>query len=249
MVSAYSMSRQTPSASTSPRPPTGPRRDAAQSRVRWLSARGAFRLAVLALMGALVTLIGLRFYTEVRYGDFALGPHDVRPAPVAIVFGAGVWLDGQPTPVLYDRVAAAADLYRLGKVETLLLSGDGRLPVLDEPAAMQRVAVQLGVPESAIVLDPEGLRTYASCERAHDVFGVSRAVLVTQTFHLPRARLLCEAHGIDTEGLASDRQRYPWRWSLSWQVRETLATAVAWGDVVLHRIGLEPPRPAAIWNR
>jgi vancomycin permeability regulator SanA len=102
---------------------------------------------------------------------------------VAIVFGAGLWRDGSPTPVLRDRVATAADLYFAGKVEKLLFSGDNRIVEYNEPAAMRAYALQLGVPDEAIVLDYAGRRTYDTCYRARAIFGVKEAVLVTQKFH------------------------------------------------------------------
>ncbi|MFZ6018384.1 MAG: SanA/YdcF family protein, partial [Chloroflexota bacterium] len=72
-------------------------------------------------------------------------------APVAIVFGAGLTRDGQPTPVLRDRVATAVELYFDGKVQKILMSGDNRFVDYNEPGAMKRYALSLGVPEADIV--------------------------------------------------------------------------------------------------
>jgi SanA protein len=134
--------------------------------------------------------------------------------------------------VLYDRVAAAAELYRLGKVQKLLLSGDNRFLNYNEPGAMRKTALSLGVPESALVLDYAGRSTYDTCYRARAIFGLTRAVLVTQTFHLPRALFTCEALGLETVGVVADRHKYgpALAW---WSLRETLATANAWVEVKL----------------
>ena len=51
-------------------------------------------------------------------------PDAVAPVPVALVFGAGIGPNGQLSPTLADRVAAAVQLYTLGRVQHLLLSGD-----------------------------------------------------------------------------------------------------------------------------
>jgi len=155
--------------------------------------------------------------------------HVVPPAPVALVLGAGLWQDGTPTPALYDRVATAVDLYKAGKVKKLLMSGDNRFVNYNEPAAMKKLAVQLGVPAQDIVLDYAGRRTYDSCYRAREIFQVKQVVIVTQRFHLDRSVFLCDAMGIQSVGVAADRRRYqtlPW-----WQVREVFATAAAWWDV------------------
>ena len=119
--------------------------------------------------------------------------YTVESAPVhraAIVFGAGLWRDGSPTPVLRDRVATAAQLYFAGKVEKLLMSGDNSYVEHNEPGAMRGYALELGVPDEAIVLDYAGRRTYDTCYRAKAIFGLQEAVLVTQSVP-PAARPVC----------------------------------------------------------
>lgn len=157
---------------------------------------------------------------------------------VAIVFGAGLWRDGSPSPVLRDRVATAADLYHSGKVEKLLMSGDNSSPGHNEPAAMQDFAINLGVPEGDIVLDYAGRRTYDTCYRARDIFDVDAAILVTQGFHLPRALYTCNALGVSAIGVPADQRQYR-RSSLAfWNLRESVATAVA-----LWEVHISQPQP------
>jgi len=105
---------------------------------------------------------------------------------VAIVFGAGLQRDGTPSAVLRDRVATAASLYFEGKVQKLLMSGDNRFLDYNEPGSMKAYAISLGVPGEDIVLDYAGRRTYDTCYRAREIFGLDEAILVTQTYHLPR---------------------------------------------------------------
>jgi vancomycin permeability regulator SanA len=132
---------------------------------------------------------------------------------------------------LYDRIATAADLYQRGVASRVILSGDGNDLYYDEPEVMRRAILRLGVPESALILDRGGVRTQETCRRARESLGVTSATLVTQAFHLPRALLLCESFGINVVGVAGDRRSYSWRWRVSWQARETAATAVAWLEV------------------
>jgi vancomycin permeability regulator SanA len=144
---------------------------------------------------------------------------------VAIVFGAGLRRDGTPTTVLADRVAAAVDLYRAGTVSQVLLSGAGSDPRGSEPVAMRRLALELGLPENAILLDQGGTRTFTTCQRARAVFGIRQATLVTQRYHLPRALALCHAIGLQAVGTAADRHDYGRRAMSVWNWRETPATA------------------------
>lgn len=158
---------------------------------------------------------------------------DVPPRPVAIVLGAGLWPDGSLTPILADRVVTAVDLYRAGAVQTLLLSGEAR-PGYSEPRRMREYALRLGVPQEALVLDEAGVRTYATCYRARGIFGVERAVVVTQRFHVARALYLCDAAGIDAVAIVADRQDYTVR-RFVWEAREYLALLLAVWDVHVRR--------------
>lgn len=151
--------------------------------------------------------------------------------PVAIVFGAGLRWDGSPTPVLRDRVRTAVNLYQLGKVKKILLSGDNRFEDYNEPGAMQAYAIELGVPPEDLVLDYAGRRTYDTCYRASAIFQVDQAYLVTQKFHLPRALFLCNQFGIDSLGINADIREYS-KYSLRyWNARESLALVAALWDV------------------
>jgi SanA protein len=158
---------------------------------------------------------------------------DVTPRRVAIVFGAGLTRSGEATPVLKDRVQTAARLYLAGKVEKLLLSGDNRYVEYNEPEAMRQYALSLGLPDQALVLDYAGRRTYDTCYRAREIFGVSEAILVTQAFHLPRAIYLCSALGIDGGGVVAENIRYRRSSLLYWNLRELAATVTALVDVHL----------------
>ena len=158
---------------------------------------------------------------------------NVPDRQVAIVFGAEVKRDGTPSIILRDRVETAVALYKGGKVEKLLMSGDNRFVDYNEPEAMRRYALALGIPDADIVLDYAGRRTYDTCYRAKEIFGVSSAVLVTQGFHLPRALFLCDAFGIDAIGVEARNYYYLKRLQLYWNLRELLATVQSVGDVYL----------------
>ena len=193
------------------------------------------RIVLTTLLGGTLVLAGLwlsqysRIYRDVQ---------EVPEAPVAIVFGAAVYPGGRPSPVLADRVVAAVELYRAGKVRKLLFSGDNQTLDYNEPAAMLNLAHSLGIPKSATQPDYGGRRTYDTCYRARHIFQVKRAILVTQAFHLPRALLTCRALGIDAVGYAADRRVYPPNEIVWWYIREGLALTRALVDVTLRR---EPP--------
>ncbi|WP_327175682.1 YdcF family protein [Streptomyces sp. NBC_01335] len=128
---------------------------------------------------------------------------DAPAEGVAVVFGAGLW-DGKPTPYLAHRLDAAAELYRTGKVKVLLVTGDNSRTEYDEPDAMRTYLTAHGVPAARIVRDYAGFDSWDSCVRAKKIFGVDRALLVSQGFHIRRAVALCRAAGIDAYGVGVD---------------------------------------------
>ncbi len=156
---------------------------------------------------------------------------ETPPIRAAIVFGAGLWRDGSPTPILRDRVTTAAKLYLDGKIEKLLMSGDNSVVEYNEPLAMRDYALSLGVPEDAIVLDYAGRRTYDTCYRAKEIFGLSEAILVTQSFHLTRAIYICSQLGLTSIGVPANNQVFRRSSLIYWNIRESLATIAALWDV------------------
>ncbi len=129
----------------------------------------------------------------------------LEPRPVVIVFGAGVWPDGTPTPYLQKRLDTAKRMQQAGKVQKILVSGDNSTEHYNEPVAMQNYLVSQGVPKDVVVLDYAGLSTYDTCYRAQDIFKVNKAYVTTQAYHLPRAVTTCRMLGIDTIGVESMR--------------------------------------------
>ena len=152
-----------------------------------------------------------------------------NPPRIAIVFGAKVWDSGEPSPVLYDRVLTAVELYRAGRVKKLLMSGDNPTANYDEPTAMKKTAMELGVPENDIVLDFAGRRTYDTCFRAKEIFEIEKAILVTQEFHQARALYLCNNLGVNSIGITANRREY--EGNDYWKFREFFSVASAWFEM------------------
>ena len=204
-----------------------------------------FRLLLILAAAAAGAVLIARILIELFASPMIFTAATSKDARVAIVFGAGLTRDGSPTPVLRDRVETAAALYFDGKVQKLLMSGDNRFTYYNEPGAMRAYALNLGVPDDAIVLDYAGRRTYDTCYRAKAIFGVQDAILVTQRFHLARALFTCVNLGIRASGVSADRRTYLPVTHLSWQLREIPASTVAiWDVFVSHPLPiLGTPEP------
>jgi vancomycin permeability regulator SanA len=179
------------------------------------------RATVAAVLVAAALVAGSGAWVRLASAGYLHEPPAAPRAPVAIVFGAQLDQDERPLPVLRNRLDTAGGLISAGRVQWLLVSGDAGGTSGDEPAAMTRHLMSGGLPRELIVADGLGLDSHATCRRAHDVYGVRRALLVTQGFHLPRAVALCRAAGIDAEGVLAecedcDRVRLAWNTGRDW---------------------------------
>jgi SanA protein len=195
---------------------------------------------------AVVLVLALSHLVQESYSHRIVPLQEAPKAPVALVFGAGLAPGGVPSAVLAQRLDAAIALWRAGKAEALLVSGDNSDRFHDETQAMRRYVLERGVPPRAVLGDASGLSTYDSCVRAHSVFGARRALLVTQRFHLTRALFIANSVGLDAWGVAADEGRPTTRRYL---VRETLSRVLALGMVLLRvepaSTRAEPSAPAA----
>jgi SanA protein len=153
---------------------------------------------------------------------------------VAIVFGASVYSNGLLSPMLEDRVKTALLLYRAQKVDRILVSGDNRTLNYNEPKAMQDYLLRHSVRASDVVVDYAGRSTYETCLRAREIFGLRRALLVTQEFHLPRALYLANKLGVDAYGVVADQQEYG---SLGYQLARELGAQLK----AYYNIHFSPP--------
>ncbi len=128
-----------------------------------------------------------------------------RPANVAVVFGARVYADGRPSPLLADRIRTGVELYRDGLVPLLIMSGGDGADGFNEARVMRDEAVKAGVDPAAVIVDPIGVSTEATVGDTAailvDRFGLRsetlRVIAVSQAYHLPRIQLAFAHVGFD----------------------------------------------------
>jgi vancomycin permeability regulator SanA len=160
---------------------------------------------------------------------------DAPSAPVALVLGAEIYGNGDPSPFVVARLEIARQLYAAGKVKVVLVSGDHARWAYNEPGAMFQWLVRHGVPGRQVALDHAGFDTYDSCARARQIFGVRKAIVVTQSYHIERAVTLCRKLGVDADGVGDDTSRIYWNPWLASSGRERMAVVKAMLDVASGR--------------
>lgn len=179
-----------------------------------LEARGGYKLDIVVLLILLFTMyFWLIPAIFIKVGSSQIYNYDnielVPESKIVLVLGAGLDSDGTPSDVLEDRLITASELYKSGKVKKFLLSGDNRTEYYNEPKVMKKYLLQeIGIPEKDIVLDYAGRRTYDSCRRAKEIWGLDEFLIVTQEFHLYRSLYLCKKMGLQVYGVSADRHWY-----------------------------------------
>ena len=151
---------------------------------------------------------------------------------VALILGTSKYTTQGNTNLFFKyRIAAAADMYHLGKVKHIIVSGDNRAHNYNEPRQMRNALIGLGVPPEAITLDYAGFRTLDSVVRCKKVFGQNKIVIVSQRFHIERALFIAKKYDINAIGFAA--QDPPGKYSLKTRVREYFAKTKAVIDLYI----------------
>lgn len=204
---------------------------------------GIFKLPSIIFLVCLIVLVTPTIYTylatkSTRYDLTKVSISEIPQRKVALIFGAGIQLDGEPTPYLRQRLDTAVTLYKAKRVDKLLLTADNSSVYYNEPIVMKRYVEKSGVLSKDITLDLAGFNTYDSCYRAKAVFSLRDATLVSQAYHLPRAMKTCQAVGVNNIGVIATSQSRDY--TFNYLLREVLAT-----DKMIIQIVLKP-KPTAL---
>jgi vancomycin permeability regulator SanA len=169
---------------------------------------GGISAVIVLVLFALAVLTTNLVITRSANDSIVKSPEEAPHAQAAIILGARVYADGTPSPMLQDRLETGIKLYKLGKVDKLLLSGDHGQTDYDEVNTMLAYVLAQGVPTWDVFTDHAGFDTYDTMYRAIDVFRVRSALIVTQEFHLARSVYTAQTLGLDCVGVVADIQPY-----------------------------------------
>jgi uncharacterized SAM-binding protein YcdF (DUF218 family) len=110
-----------------------------------------------------------------------------------IVLGTSADSDGNPTPAQLARVTEGVHEYERGVAPRLILTGGAAHNQFVEARVMARSAHAQGIPETAIILEPEARDTIQNAcyaERIMKARGWRSAEVVSSASHLPRAAMI-----------------------------------------------------------
>jgi vancomycin permeability regulator SanA len=180
-------------------------------------------------IGALTVLLLL--HLSYLLGDGFSAPN--LPADLAIVLGSKVHPDGTPSSGLQRRLERAAQIYRSGSVKAILVSGGRGAEGREEAAVMHDVLVASGIPSDKILVDRTGNNTRLTAIHAREIIqahGWHSAVVISQYYHVPRAKLALRQQGIAQISGAAAQYRFAWTDPIS-IIREF----AGWYTYLLHR--------------
>ncbi len=146
----------------------------------------------------------------------------------ALVFGAGIYRNGQPSAVLVDRVNTAIELYERGLIDEMIMSGDNSDSSRNEVDHMVRMAQEAGVPGAAIIRDDHGIHTAESIYNAKNIFGKDKVIFVSQDFHNVRILMTGEKYDLGGIAVAADRRIYNISSWMTWYLLDWLRLPVYW---------------------
>lgn len=163
--------------------------------------RGLSWAAVLAL--AIVALVNNWVVNNSEayvYSNWSLLPDN----EVGLVLGTSPFTrSGKPNPQFYGRIEAAVQLYQLGKIRKIIVSGANPDSTYNEPRQMWRELTKAGIPSQAITMDFAGVRTFDSISRAKAVFNLEQMTVITQEYHAYRAVFIAKKLNIRVAGYAA----------------------------------------------
>lgn len=178
-------------------------------------------VAVVLAVGGLVTLTNGIMVSSVKNkivcaltsNHTELSGEDIKNIKEAeiqciIVPGASVYANGNPSPMLRNRLDTAVELYdKLGQMP-ILLSGDNGNYDYNEVRVMAKYIMGKGVDKDDVFCDFAGFSTYETAYRAVKIFDVKSAAVVTQSYHMYRALYGCDKMGMKVIGICADQRRY-----------------------------------------
>lgn len=174
-----------------------------KSKFKWVLV--IFGMLTVILSGSILLIDQ---YVQRTGSKYIIRPDEVPKTDAILVLGAYVFPDGTVSFMLNDRLTEACELYKRGKAEKILVSGDHGRKDYDEVNSMKNFLKDKNIPENDVFMDHAGFNTYESIYRARDIFQVKKVIIVTQEYHLMRAEFIARELGLEAYGIASDQHNY-----------------------------------------
>ena len=199
---------------------------------------GLWAISILALLAITMILVCNLLVVNNAKGKTFSEIDSIKPAEVGLLLGTTPQARHTKNTNYFFvyRIDAAEQLYKAGKIEKILISGDeSSLDGVNEPECMKDSLIARGVPESALILDGKGYRTICSIINANKVFGLKSFTIISQQFHNERALYLAEHLGLNLENVQAFNAKDPdSKRALKTYIREYFARVRMFWDILTN---------------
>lgn len=180
----------------------------------------------------LVTLLSYKLIDWTTDGQIHSNIKEIKPKKVGLLLGTSKYVSSGGRNLFFKyRIDAAAQLYKTGKIQHVLVSGDNGHVSYNEPEQMRQELIKAGIPNNKITLDYAGFRTFDSVVRSKEVFCQDDIIIISQRFHLHRSLFIANRHKINATGFAA--KDVPKSYAIKTTVREYLARVKALLDIYI----------------
>ena len=192
-----------------------------------------FLLIIISILTLFLGLfIGDRLVSYLSEGKIFSSLKDLPHKKAGLLLGTSKYVvNGQKNRYYLYRVEAAAELFKDGKIDAVIISGDNAAKRYNEPKSMLKDLIALGVPKKYITLDYAGFRTLDSVIRAKEIFDLDDFIIISQQFHIERALFIANTKGIKAIGYAT--KDIEGRSGLKVRLREVFARVKAYLDLYI----------------
>jgi SanA protein len=190
---------------------------------------------VLGVLVSVVMIIFMNYRINRQTKNFVFESVEIIPKnKVGLLLGTSKLLkSGAPNQYFYNRITAAVELFKAGKIKIIVISGDNSKKHYSEPQDMKEKIIKRGIPENKIYLDYAGFRTYDSMYRMREIFGQNSFTVISQKFHNQRAIYIANSLGLNTVGYnAKDVDAYN---GFKTKLREKFARVKVFIDLMFNK--------------
>jgi SanA protein len=199
--------------------------------------KNTIKIFLLLFVAGIIFVIWSNFTIKDQTKNFVTSDLSKLPTEkTGLLLGTSKTLsNGAPNAYFVNRIEAAEQLFKSGKIQNIIVSGDNSQKDYNEPEEMKNELIKAGVPAERIFEDFAGFRTLDSVVRAKEIFGQNSYIIISQQFHNERAVYLARKNGIEAFGYnAADVNKYA---GFKTNAREKLARAKVFWDFIF---GVEP---------
>lgn len=152
-------------------------------------------------------------------------------ANAGVILGAAVWGGNRPSPVLKERINKGFEIYEKEIVPKLVITGGGSPNEMTEADVSKNVLIKYGVDPKNLIVENESNSTVEQIQfvknNLYKANNWKKIILISDNFHLMRAKEICKFNNIEADCIASDKPLAA-ESTFNFCLKESLALIIFW---------------------